>query len=142
MSQVKAGDTVRVHYTGTLSDGTQFDSSAGREPLEFTVGSGQVIPGFDQAVTGMSAGESKKVTIPAEEAYGPRQDEAIQSVPRSAIPEEIEVQEGMKLQASTPSGQPLVVTVVSFDDESVTLDGNHPLAGEALNFELELVSIA
>ncbi|GAB6042281.1 FKBP-type peptidyl-prolyl cis-trans isomerase [Endothiovibrio diazotrophicus] len=141
MSQAKSGDTVRVHYTGTLSDGSQFDSSQGNDPLEFTIGGGQVIPGFDAAVTGMAVGDSKSVTIPADEAYGQRIDEAIQAVPRSAIPEEIEVKEGMQLQAAAPNGQPVVVTVVSFDDESVTLDGNHPLAGQDLTFALELVEI-
>ena len=141
MSEAKSGDTVRVHYTGTLNDGSQFDSSQGRDPLEFTIGAGQVIPGFDAAVTGMTVGDAKSVTIPADEAYGPRMDEAIQQVPRDAIPSEIEIHEGLQLQASAPNGQPVVVTVVSFDDASVTLDGNHPLAGQDLTFALELVEI-
>jgi len=141
MSQAKSGDTVRVHYTGTLNDGSRFDSSEGRDPLEFTIGGGQVIPGFDEAVTGMVVGDAKSVTIPADQAYGPRVDEAVQSVPRDAIPAEIEIEEGMQLQAAAPDGQPVVVTVVSFDEESVTLDGNHPLAGQDLTFALELVEI-
>ena len=142
MSQAKSGDTVKIHYTGTLSDGTQFDSSSGRDPLEFALGSGQVIPGFDQAVDGMSVGESKNVTIAPENAYGERHEQLVQDVPRSALPDSIEPEVGMQLQSETPDGQviPLVITAVA--DESITVDGNHPLAGQELNFEIELVAIA
>ena len=142
MSQAKAGDTVKIHYTGTLDDGSQFDSSAGRDPLEFTLGEGQVIPGFDKAVEGMAVGDSKAVNIPAEEAYGPRHDQMIQEVPISALPDDLEPQVGMGLQARRPDGAMLDLTITAVGEESVTVDGNHPLAGQALNFQLELVEIA
>jgi peptidylprolyl isomerase len=141
MSQAKTGDTVRVHYTGTLDDGSQFDSSAGREPLEFALGSGQVIPGFDTAVAGMSVGESRSVRIPAEDAYGARHDELISDVPRSALPQDLEPAVGMHLQAQGPDGQVMQLLVVAVAEESFTVDGNHPLAGETLNFDIELVEI-
>jgi peptidylprolyl isomerase len=141
MSTASHGDTVSVHYTGTLDDGTQFDSSRGREPLQLKLGGGQVIAGFDDAVTGMSIGDSKTVTIPAHQAYGPRNDQLIHSVPRSAIPTDIELTQGLGLSARGPEGQTLSFVVVGFDDEQVTLDGNHPLAGQDLTFALELVSI-
>ena len=141
MSQASAGDTVRVHYTGKLDDGSQFDSSAGREPLEFAIGSGQVIPGFDAAVAGMNVGESRSVRIPAEEAYGTRQDELISEVPRSALPADLEPTVGMPLQAQGPDGRVMRLMVVAVADESFTVDGNHPLAGQALNFDIELVEI-
>ena len=141
MSQAKAGDTVKIHYTGTLDDGTQFDSSAGRDPLEFELGSGQVIPGFEKAVEGMAVGDTKKVNIPAEDAYGPRHDQMIQEVPRSALPDDIEPQVGMGLQARRPDGAMLDLTITEVGEESITVDGNHPLAGQALNFDLELVEI-
>ena len=127
MRQATSGDTVRVHYTGTLDDGSEFDSSAGREPLEFTLGSGQVIPGFDNAVAGMAVGDTKTVTMGPDDAYG-------QVVERGRIPPDIALEVGMLLSAG---GQRLQVT--AFDDESVTLDANHPLAGKALTFALELV---
>jgi len=141
MSTAKSGDTVKVHYTGTLNDGSQFDSSQGRDPLEFTLGSGQVIPGFDQAVAGMAVGDNKTVTIPSGEAYGERSQEMIQQVPRSAIPDSIELEVGVMLTAQGPDGHTLNFAVMEFDDESVTVDGNHPLAGQDLTFALELVAI-
>lgn len=141
MAQAKSGDTVKVHYTGTLQDGTPFDSSAGRTPLEFTLGEGNVIPGFDEAVVGMSPGDTKTVTVASDQAYGPRQENAVQEFPRSMVPETIELETGMRLQAADPTGQPLMLTVVAISDETVTLDANHPLAGEDLTFELELVEI-
>jgi len=141
MSQAKAGDSVKIHYTGTLDDGTQFDSSEGREPLAFELGSGQVIPGFDKAVDGMTVGESKSVNIPAEDAYGPHHPQMIQEVPRSALPDDLEPAEGMGLQAQGPDGQVLNLVVTGVQEESITVDGNHPLAGKALNFDIELVSI-
>ena len=142
MSQATTGDTVKIHYTGTLDDGTEFDSSAGREPLEFTLGSGQVIPGFDKAVEGMADGDKKSVNIPAEEAYGPRHEEMVIEVPKSALPEDIAPAEGMKLQAQGADGQITNLTVTTVGDKTITVDGNHPLAGEALNFAIELVEIA
>ncbi|MES9959710.1 MAG: peptidylprolyl isomerase [Sedimenticola sp.] len=142
MSQAKSGDTVQVHYTGTLEDGTQFDSSVGAQPLEVTLGQGQVIPGFERALEGMGVGEKKSIHIPVEEAYGEPHPELIQEVGREHIPEEIELAVGVQLQAQGPEGHPYILTVTSMTDEMVTLDGNHPLAGKALNFELELVGIA
>lgn len=142
MSQAKPGDTVKVHYTLTLDDGTEFDSSRGREPLELTLGAGRVIPGFDAAVTGMSVGDTKTVTIPAAEGYGPHHEHLTQEVPRNAIPDEIELTAGMVLQAQGPETRVIAFTVLDFDDERVRIDGNHPLAGKDLTFDLELVEIA
>lgn len=142
MSQAKSGDTVKIHYTGTLDDGTEFDSSAGGEPLEFTLGTGNVIPGFDKAVQGMAVGETKSVNIPPEEAYGARNDQMIQDVPKSALPEDLEPTEGMALRAQGRDGQVMNLTVTAVGDDSITVDGNHPLAGKALNFDIELVAIA
>jgi FKBP-type peptidyl-prolyl cis-trans isomerase 2 len=140
MAQAKAGDTVRVHYTGTLDSGEQFDSSQGGEPLTFTLGEGTVIPGFDRAVTGMAVGDERSVTIPADDAYGPHRDELTLRVPRSELPSDLKLHEGAQLRMEQ-GDQVMVVTVRSLDDESVTLDGNHPLAGEALTFALRLVEI-
>ena len=141
MSNAKAGDTVKIHYTGKLDDGTQFDSSAGRDPLEFELGGGQVIPGFDSAVDGMSVGESKSVRIEPDQAYGERHEQLVQQVPRSALPDDLEPQVGMGLQSQSPDGQVMMLMVTAVDEESVTLDANHPLAGQALNFDIELVEI-
>jgi peptidylprolyl isomerase len=141
MSQAKSGDSVKIHYTGTLDDGTQFDSSAGRDPLEFELGSGQVIPGFDKAVDGMSVGDRKSVNIPAEDAYGVHHQQMVQDVPRDALPAEMEPAEGMSLQAEGPDGQAFNLVITAIQEETITVDGNHPLAGKALNFDLELVSI-
>jgi peptidylprolyl isomerase len=141
MATAKPGDTVQIHYTGTLDDGSQFDSSAGREPLEFTLGSGQVIPGFDAAVTGLSEGESRTVRIEPEDAYGDVDERLIQQIERSQLPAHIPVEKGLQLQAGRPGGQPMIVTVIDFDDDTVTLDGNHELAGKALTFAVELVKI-
>ena len=142
MSQAKAGDTVKIHYTGTLDDGTQFDSSSGREPLQFTLGSGQVIAGFEKAVEGMAVGDSKKVNIPPEQAYGPRHEQMIQEVPKTALPDDLEPVEGMALQAQGQDGRLVNLTVTAVQEDSITVDGNHPLAGQALNFDIELVDIA
>lgn len=141
MPQAKNGDRVDIHYTGRLQDGTVFDSSDGREPLQFEIGSGQVIPGFDAAVNGMAEGEQKTITIPSAEAYGPRRDDLSLEVERSAFPPNIDPQVGQQLQMSQDNGQPAIVTVTEVSDERVTLDANHPLAGEDLTFELELVRI-
>lgn len=141
MTQVKTGDTVRIHYTGTLADGTEFDSSRGRDPLEFTVGSGQIIPGLDQAIPGMAVGDTKSVEVPAASAYGAVNPAAIQNVPRSQVPPEIALEVGTQLQVQAPDGRVVPVMVNAVDDESVTLDMNHPLAGKDLTFAIELVSI-
>src|SRR5215218_954434 len=140
MSQAKHGDTVRVHYTGTLEDGQEFDSSRGLDPLTFTIGAGAVIQGFDDAVTGMAVGDEKRVTIPAEEAYGQRRDELTLRLPRMELPPDLELEEGSQLRMEQ-GDQSVVVTVRELDDQSVTLDANHPLAGEALTFDLPLVEI-
>lgn len=141
MPEAKSGDTVRIHYTGTLDDGSTFDSSSGRDPLEFTLGAGQVIPGFDQAVTGMDVGDEQTVEIPAEQAYGPRDPNAQQSFPRDKVPDDIPLELGTQLQLSGPQGQPVMVTVAEVTDEAVILDANHPLAGKDLTFQIELVEI-
>ena len=141
MATAKNGDKVSVHYTGTLTNGDEFDSSAGGAPLEFTVGAGQMIPGFDAAVHGMAEGEKKKVTIPADEAYGPHRPEAVQELGRAEIPEGIDVTPGTMLQAEDSQGRRMVLKVVESTAETVTLDANHPLAGEDLTFDIELVKI-
>ncbi len=141
MTQVKSGDTVRVHYTGTLTDGQTFDSSEGRDPLEFTVGTGQIIPGLDSAVEGMAVGDKKTVEVPVDQAYGQPDPNAQQAVPRSDIPEDIPLDLGTQLQVQTPQGQVMPVTVVEVTEEQVVLDANHPLAGKDLTFAIELVDI-
>ncbi|MCG6883019.1 MAG: peptidylprolyl isomerase [Silicimonas sp.] len=141
MSDAKAGDTVKIHYTGTLADGSKFDSSEGRDPLEFTLGSGQVIPGFDKAVTGMTVGEAQTVEIPSEDAYGPHDPNGRQSFPRDKVPDDIPLDIGTRLQLSGPQGQPIMVTVAEVTESEVILDANHPLAGQDLTFEIELVEI-
>jgi peptidylprolyl isomerase len=141
MTQVKSGDTVRVHYTGTLTDGQTFDSSEGRDPLEFVVGSGQIIPGLDAAMEGMAVGEKKTVEVPADQAYGHPDPNAQQAVPRAEIPEDIPLDLGTQLQVQTPQGQVMPVTVVEVTEEQVVLDANHPLAGKDLTFAIELVDI-
>lgn len=142
MQQAKSGDTVKVHYHGRLTDGTTFDSSSGREPLEFKVGSGQVIKGFDEGVTGMSVGEKKTVTIPVDDAYGPKDESMIIEFPKENFPPDMTPEEGMQLNMTNGSGQVIPVVIVGVGDSSVTLDANHPLAGQDLVFDLELVDIA
>ncbi|WP_372989833.1 FKBP-type peptidyl-prolyl cis-trans isomerase [Sulfitobacter sp.] len=142
MTQVKSGDTVAIHYTGTLLDGSTFDSSEGREPLEFVVGSGQIIPGLDVALPGMEVGDKKVVKIGSEDAYGPLNPEMRQAVPREGIPADIPLEVGTQLQMQTPDGQAMPVMVVEVDDATVTLDANHPLAGKDLQFDIELMKIA
>jgi peptidylprolyl isomerase len=142
MAQAKPGDKVKVNYTGRFEDGTVFDSSAGRKPLEFTVESGQVIRGFDEAVKGLSPGESRTVTIPAEEAYGPYQQEAVMTVDRGEFPEDMDPQVGDRMQLMEPDGRMVIAVVTGSDEKSVTLDANHPLAGKTLVFDVELVDIS
>ena len=141
MPQAKKGNKVRVHYTGRLDDGTQFDSSAGSDPLEFELGAGQVIPGFENAVTGMRPGDKETVTIPADEAYGPHRVEMVLKAPRREIPAELNPEVGQQFQLQHPSGQAIPVVVTEVTEETVTLDGNHPLAGQDLTFDLELVKV-
>jgi peptidylprolyl isomerase len=141
MSNAKSGDTVKIHYTGTLDDGSEFDSSAGRDPLEFEVGSGQVIPGFDKAVEGMAVGDSKNVRIEADEAYGQRHEQLVQEVDRSLLPDDLDPREGMTLQSNSPDGQTMQFMVTAVAEETITVDANHPLAGQALSFDIELVEI-
>ena len=141
MSEAKSGDTVRINYTGKLTDGTQFDSSEGREPLEFQVGSGQIISGLDREVEGMKVGDKQTVTVPAEEAYGAHDPAKVQQVPRDALPPELEPQEGMQLQAQTPQGGQVALIVTSVDEQEITVDANHPLAGKDLVFDIEMVEI-
>lgn len=141
MTQAKTGDTVQIHYTGTLDDGTQFDSSAGRDPLAFQLGGGQVIPGFDKAVEGMTVGDSKDVRIEPDDAYGQRHEQLVHEVPRTALPDDLTPEAGMALQASDDEGRVTQFVVKSVAADTVTLDANHPLAGQALNFSLELVAI-
>lgn len=141
MQKPQAGDTVRVHYTGTLEDGTQFDSSRGADPMEFAMGQGQLIAGFENAVAGLSTGESCTVTLAPEDAYGEPDAEMIQNVPRELMPEDVELTAGMVLQGQADDGRVDNFTVVSFTEEMVTLDANHPLAGKSLTFEIELVAI-
>lgn len=139
MAVATDGNTVRIHYTGRLDDGTVFDSSKGRDPLEFVLGAGQVIPGFDQAVTGMETGEEKTVTIPAGEAYGPRRDDLVINLGRAEIPDGLDPKVGQRLQMSTKDGQTFQVTVAESSDTNVVLDANHPLAGKDLTFDIHLV---
>jgi peptidylprolyl isomerase len=141
MSQAKPGDTVSIHYTGSLDDGTQFDTSQGREPLEFEVGSGQVIPGFDKAVEGMTVGDNKSVRIEADDAYGQRHEQLVQEVDRSMLPDNLEPEAGMTLQSNSPDGQVMQFVVTDVSEETITVDANHPLAGQALTFAIELVGI-
>ena len=135
------GDTARVHYTGTLEDGTVFDTSRGREPLEFTLGGGELIPGFEEAVKGMQIGQTKTVTIPANEAYGQRRDDLLMVVEREKLPEGMEPAVGQQLQMQRTDGMTAIVVVSDISETTITLDANHPLAGKDLTFEIELVEI-
>ena len=141
MSVAKTNDTVKVHYTGKLTDGTVFDSSLERDPLQFTVGAGQMIAGFDQAVNGMELSEKKTVTIPSNEAYGPVNDELFQQVPKSDLPDDMDPKVGQTLVATTPDGRQQQVLVAEVTEETITIDANHPLAGKDLIFDIELVEI-
>ncbi|RJX27766.1 MAG: peptidylprolyl isomerase [Desulfurivibrio sp.] len=142
MAEAKKGDRVKIHYTGKLHDGTVFDSSTGRDPLGFTIGGGQVIPGFEEAVIGMNQGDSKNVTIPVDKAYGPRNEELLMPFPRDQVPPGLNPEVGQKLQLSGPNGEPVLVSVANITDEHIILDANPPLAGEELIFDIELVEIA
>ena len=141
MTEAKLGDTVRVHYTGKLEDGTVFDSSLDRDPVEFTLGAGQVIPGFEQAVVGMSPGESKTVEVPADQAYGPYREELVQEIDRELVPEDLKLEVGQQLALRLSPGRSIRVTVTKLTESKVTLEANHPLAGKDLTFDLQLVEI-
>jgi peptidylprolyl isomerase len=140
LSQVKKGDTVKVHYTGTLNNGEIFDTSKEREPLEFTLGKGQLIPGFEKAVLGLNVGDSTKVDIPSTEAYGEERSDLIINVPIDQLPEDVTPQIGMQLQVNQPDGQPIPVRITEIDETELTLNANHPLAGKDLTFEIELIA--
>jgi FKBP-type peptidyl-prolyl cis-trans isomerase 2 len=141
MQQVKSGDKVRVHYHGKLTNGETFDSSEGREPLEFEVGKGMVIKGFDDGVTGMSVGQKKTVNIPVDEAYGPVNPEMLIEMPKDRFPKDMELEVGMPLMMSDGGDQQFQVMVMEIKEDSVSLDANHPLAGEDLVFDIELMEI-
>lgn len=137
----KNGDTVRVHYTGTLSDGTMFDSSRDGDPLEAILGQGLLIPGFEAALVGMEEGDAKTVTIPPGDAYGDHQEELVFTLPRSEVPAHLKPEEGMLVQLSGEDGEELEAVITDVSGDFITLDANHPLAGETLTFELEMTSI-
>lgn len=141
MSSAEKGNVVRVHYTGTLEDGSQFDSTKGRDPFEFTLGEHQVIPGFEAAVEGMTEGEVQNVTVPTSEAYGERRSELVAEMSRDVIPPHITLEEGGQLQLRGEGGQPVRVTITEIKEDAVVLDANHPLAGLDLTFEIELVEV-
>jgi peptidylprolyl isomerase len=139
--QAKKGDTVRVHYTGKLVSGEQFDSSAGREPLEFEIGAGMMIKGFDDAVVGMAIGDKKTINIPAAEAYGERSEEMVIDFPRSNFPDDMTPEVGMQLMMNNSAGQQFPVTIMDVKEDVVMLDANHMLAGKELVFDIEMVEI-
>lgn len=141
MSQVKKDDTVKIHYTGKLSDGQVFDSSLEREPIEFKVGEGKIIPGFENGIIDMKVNEKKSIEIPSNEAYGPVQDELFQEVPKSQLPDEIKPEVGMGLVSKMPDGSERQLRVAEVKDEAIVVDANHPLAGKDLNFEVEVMEI-
>lgn len=141
MTQAKRGDTVQIHYTGTLADGTVFDASEGRDPLEFEVGSGMIIPGLDVAIPGMAVGDTKVVEVPSDQAYGPEHPDAKQAIPRSELPDDIPQEVGTRLQMQSPEGQVVAVVITEVNDTDIVLDANHPLAGKDLTFAIEMVGI-
>lgn len=141
MSKAKNGDMVKVHYTGKLEDGTVFDSSSGRAPLEFTLGQGEVLTGFEEAVVGMAPGEKRTARVGADKAYGPRRQEMVVEVDRKQLPGNIDPKVGQHLEINQPAGSPIMVTVVDVSEGKVTLDANHPLAGKTLEFEIQLMDI-
>ncbi len=140
MRQAQSGDNVAVHYTGKFTDGTIFDSSDGKDPLRFTIGAQEVIPGFENAVVGMEVGQSRTQTIPSDQAYGPRNDEMVVAVDRNEFPSDIDLEVGRRLKLNQ-EGQTMIVTIADIQESTVTLDANHPLAGQDLVFDIELVEI-
>ncbi len=141
MAQAKSGDKVAVHYTGKLEDGSVFDSSTGREPIEFVIGTGSVVPGFEEAVVGMEPGESKSAAIPPEKAYGEAREELVMTVKREEVPPDVDLSVGQRLALRAPDNRQIPVMVSELNDSEVTLDANHPLAGKDLTFDIELVAI-
>lgn len=141
MTTASESQTVRIHYTGRFTDGEVFDSSADRDPLEFTLGAGHVIPGMDNAVTGMAVGDKKTVQIEPAEGYGDRDERLIQQIPKDALPDDVDPTVGMHLQSQTPDGQMMQLIVTAVDAETFTVDANHPLAGQVLEFDIELIGI-
>ncbi len=141
MAKAKEGDTVKIHYTGKLSDGTVFDSSIGQEPLKFKIGSKQVFPKIEDSIIGMEINETKTVIVPADEAYGPYRDDMVVDVPKNSFPSDITPEVGLQLELVQSDNQPIIVTILKVSDESVTLDANHPLAGKDLTFDIQLVEI-
>jgi peptidylprolyl isomerase len=141
MAQAEQGSQVKVHYTATMTDQTPVDSSRERDPMEFTVGNGEIIEGFDEAVKGMQEGETKQVTITSDKAYGERNDEAIMSVPRNKLPEDLTPEEGMQLEASQEDGGKQLLVITEVKDEDIVVDANHPLAGKDLIFDIELLEV-
>lgn len=141
MTEVTEGDTITLHYTGSLDDGTIFDSSEGRPPMSFKVGAGQVIPGFDDGVRGMQIGDSRHIVVPADQAYGEYHEDLVKVVPRDAFPPDMKPAIGLVLELELPSGESMPVRIIDVEGDDVVLDANHLLAGEALNFDVHLVSI-
>ncbi|WP_421774807.1 FKBP-type peptidyl-prolyl cis-trans isomerase [Gracilimonas sp.] len=141
MSKVKDGDTVKVHYTGKLEDGSVFDSSVSRDPLEVTLGEGKLIPGFENAVVGLEVGDKTTANIASADAYGERRDDLEVTIEREQLPEDIEPEVGMQLQLNQPNGQPVPVQITKVEEENIIIDANHPLAGKDLTFDIELVEI-
>jgi len=141
MSQVKANNTVKVHYTGKLADGQIFDTSEGKEPIEFVLGKGQLIPGFEQGLIDMKLNEKKTITIAKDEAYGDVNEQLIQEVKKSDLPQDMEPKVGMGLVSKSPDGREMNLMVVEVKDDSIVIDGNHPLAGRDLVFDLEVIEI-
>ncbi|MFC1937723.1 peptidylprolyl isomerase [Chloroflexota bacterium] len=141
MVKAESGDTVKIHYTGTLEDGTVFDTSVERDPLEFTLGQGQLIPGFEQAVIGMKIGDLKTINIPADQAYGPYRDDLILVIERDQLPEDLVPEVGQQLQITQADGEVVRVMVSDVSEATVTIDANHPLAGKDLTFEIKLIEI-
>ena len=138
---VKDGNTVKVHYKGTLDDGSVFDSSEGKAPLDFKIGEGKIIPGFEKGVLGMEKGEKKTIKIPCGEAYGPIRPEAMADIPQKDLPEDMKPEVGQMLQMGKEDGQMFIAQVIKVTEDKITIDANHPLAGKDLTFELEVVEI-
>lgn len=142
MGKAKEGDTVKVHYTGKLANGEVFDSSEGRQPLEFTIGNGSLIPGFEKGVVGMDVGDTKTIKISPEEGYGERRDELVVEVNKNDFPDTVTPALGQRLQIRQQGSDPIVVTITELKEETVTLDANHPLAGYTLFFDVEMLAVA
>ena len=142
MAQAKTGDKVTIHYTGKLEDGVVFASSRETEPAEFVIGQGQILPGVEEAVSGMEPGQSKTVEISSDKAYGPHRTELTQQIPRKDFPADVEPKVGQRLNLQQQQGRPITVSITEVTDESITIDANHPLAGKNVVFDLELISVS